>query len=72
MGPKQSHIADLGLTTKNGIAERYIRTMVEKARTALNNAHAHNDINTPIDLWIFAMHHVANQWNATPSKYLWA
>ena len=61
---------ELGLTTKNGIAERYIRTMVEKARTVLLNAHACNDINIPMELWTFAMRHVVTQWNATPRKDL--
>ena len=48
-GTKAITYCGFGTHHQNGIAERNIRTMVEKARTALNNAHAQNDINTPID-----------------------
>ena len=51
----------VGAHHQNGIAERHIRTMVEKARTVLLNAHARNDMKIPMELWTFAMRHVATQ-----------
>ena len=60
----------VGAHHQNGLAERYIRIMVERARTCLLNAHARNDVKIPMELWTFAMRHVTNQWNATPRRNL--
>ena len=60
----------VGAHHQNGIAERNIRIMVERARTVLLNAHACNNMKIKMELWTFAMRHVCNQWNATPRKDL--
>ena len=60
----------VGAHHQNGIAERHIRIIVERARTVLLNAHARNEIQVPMELWTFAMRHVVNQWNETPRQDL--
>ena len=56
----------VGAHHQNGIAERYIRTMVEKARTVLLNAHARWPDMIDMELWTFAFRHVVTKWNNTP------
>ena len=56
----------VGAHHQNGIAERYIRTMVEKARTVLLNAHARWPDAIDMELWTFALRHVITKWNNTP------
>ena len=56
----------VGAHHQNGVAERYIRTMVEKTRTVLLNAHAIWPSFIEMELWTFAFRHVVNQWNNTP------
>ena len=50
-----------GAYHQNGIAKRYIRTMVEKARTVLLNAHTRWPKSIDIELWIFSFRYVATQ-----------
>ena len=56
----------VGAHHQNGIAERHIRTMVEKARTVLLNAHARWPDAIKMELWTFALRHVVTKWNNTP------
>ena len=60
----------VGAHNQNGVAERYIRTFVEKARTVLLNAHARWPEHINMELWTFALRHVTTQWNNTPRKDL--
>ena len=55
---------------QNGIAEHYIRTIIERART--NFLHAAIKWKDGIDssLWTFAVNHAVHQWNNTPRKDL--
>ena len=56
----------VGAHHQNGIAERYIRTMVERTRTVLLNAHAMWPEIVDIELWTFAFRHIVTKWNNTP------
>ena len=60
----------VGAHHQNGIAERFIGILTERARTVLLNAHARNTIHIPMELWTFAFRHVCTQWNNTPRKEL--
>ena len=60
----------VGAHHQNGVAERYIRTMVEKARIVLLNAHARWPDHVDMELWTFAFRHVVTKWNNTPRKDL--
>ena len=51
---------------QNGIAEKYTRTMVEKTRLVLLNAHARWPYSIDMELWTFAFRLVVTQWNITP------
>ena len=59
-----------GAHHQNGVAERHIRTMVDKARTILLNAHAKWPEMVNMELWTFAIRHVVTQWNNTPRRDL--
>ena len=56
----------VGAHHQNGIAERYIRTMVEKKRTVLLNAHARWPEIVDMELWTFAFRHIVTKLNNTP------
>ena len=56
----------VGAYHQNGVAEKYIRTMVGKSRTALLNAHERCPNFIEIELWTFAFCRVVNQWTNTP------
>ena len=60
----------VGTHRQNGVVERFIRTMVEKARTVLLNAHARWPEQIDMELWTFAFRHVVTKWNNTPRKDL--
>ena len=51
---------------QNSVAERHVRTFVEKSRTVLLNASARWPGKIDMELWIVALRHVVNQWNNTP------
>lgn len=51
---------------QNGIAERYIRTIVERGRTNFIHAATKWPSKLPDELWTFAMNHAVHQWNNTP------
>ena len=55
-----------GAHHQNGVAERHMRTMVDKARTVLLNAHARWPEMVNMELWTFALRHVVTKWNNTP------
>ena len=55
---------------QNGVAESYIRTMVEKSRTILLNAHARWPEQIDMELWTFSFRHVVTKWNNTPREDL--
>ena len=60
----------VGAHNQNGIAERHIRTIVERARTILLHAMTRwpNAIKT--ELWTFAVNYTVDKWNATPREDL--
>ena len=60
----------VGAHHQNGVAERYIRMFVEKARNVLLNDHARWPDNIDLEIWTFAIRHVVNQWNNTPTTDL--
>ena len=60
----------VGAHHQNGVAERHIRTFVEKSRTVLLNACARWPGKIDMELWTFALRHVVNQWNNAPRKDL--
>ena len=66
------HITYCGFGTHhlNGIAERYLRTMVEKATTVLLNAHAHWSKSMKMEMWTYAFRHIVTQWINTPRRDL--
>ena len=61
----------VGAHWQNGVAERHIRTIVERARTVLLHASAQwpDDI-IETELWTFALNHCVQQWNKTPRPEL--
>ena len=58
----------VGAQHQNGVAERSIRTVVERARTMLIHAAIRNPDNFDATLWPFAMNHSAYIWNITPKE----
>ena len=56
----------VGAHHQNGVAERYIRMFIERARTVLLNAHARWPGKLDMELWTYALNHVVTQWNDTP------
>ena len=60
----------VGAHHQNGIAERYIRTMVDKARTVLLTVHARWPDMIDMELWTFVFCHVVTKWDNTPHKDL--
>ena len=60
----------MGTHHQNGVAERYIRTFVERARNVLLNAHARWPDTIDMEVWTFALRHVVTQWNNPPRAEL--
>lgn len=60
----------MGAHHQNGVAERHIRTFVERAITVLLNAHARWPDKINMELWTYALRHVVTQWNNTPRMEL--
>ena len=56
----------VGAHHQNGVAEIYIRTMVEKMRTVLPNAYARWPSPISMEYWTFSFRHFVNQRNSTP------
>ena len=56
----------VGAHHQNGIAERYIRTMVEKVRTAIQNVYARWPDAIDMERRTFSFRHVITKWNNTP------
>ena len=51
---------------QNGVAERHIRTVVERGRTNFIHAATKWPKALPTDLWTFAVNYSVHQWNHTP------
>ena len=53
----------VGAQHQNGVAERTIHTVIERARTNLIHAAIRNPDNINETLWPFALNHVCNVWH---------
>lgn len=63
--------AAVGAHHMNGVAERFIRTITERARTALLYASTRWDSGKiPTELWTYAVKHAVTTWNMTPRQDL--
>lgn len=63
--------AAVGAKHQNGVAERFIRTITERARSALLHAATRwPKDKIPIELWTFAVKHAVHTWNRTPREDL--
>ena len=51
---------------QNGIAEEYTKTIVDKSRTVLLNAHTIWPSSIDMELWVFVFRHVVLQLNNSP------
>jgi len=60
----------VGAHHQNGVAERYIRTIIERARTALLQAHSKWPGAIDLELWPFAVQYAVDTWNDSPRKDL--
>ena len=60
----------VGAHHQNGVAERHIRTLVERARTLLLHAATRWTDGLGTELWTFAIKHTLDSWNRTPRKDL--
>ena len=60
----------VGAHHQNGTAERFICTIVERARTSLLHAYAHWSIHIKMELWTFSVRYIIDQWNNTPHNDL--
>lgn len=60
----------VGQHSQNGVAERHVRTIVEKARAMLLHASSfwHDALDT--ELWTFAVNYAVHIWNNTPREDL--
>ena len=56
----------VGAQHQNGVAERAIRTVIERARTSLIHTAIRNPDNIDATLWPFALNHACNVWNEVP------
>ena len=59
---------------QNGVAERFIRTIIEKGRTNFIHAATHWPDALASELWTYAINYAVWQWNHTPKaslKYLY-
>ena len=60
----------VGAHHQNGVAERYIRTIIERSRTQLLHAQAHWKEKLDSELWTYSIRYLVRQWNNTPHKDL--
>ena len=60
----------VGAHHQNGKAERYIKTIIDKARTQLLHAHIHWDQHLLLELWTFSVQYAIDIWNNTPHPQL--
>ena len=60
----------VGAHHQNGVAERHIRTLVERARTLLLHAATRWTDGLATELWTFAVNYALYQWNNTPREDL--
>ena len=60
----------VGMHSQNGVAERHIRTIVEKARAMLLHASSHWQDELDTELWTFAVNYAIHIWNNTPREDL--
>ena len=55
---------------QNGVAERHIRTIVEKGHTNFLHTATKWPHTVPTELWTYAVNYSVYQWNNTPCKDL--
>ena len=60
----------VGAHHQNGVAERHIRIIVERARTALLHASTKWPDMIDPELWTYAVNYAVHQWNLTPREDL--
>ena len=58
----------MGAQHQNGVAERAIRTVIERARTSLIHAAIRIQDNINAMLWTFALNHACYVWNEVPKE----
>ena len=58
----------LGAQHQNGVAERMICTVIERARTSLIRAAIRNSENIDTTLWPFSLNHACYVWNEVPKE----
>ena len=58
----------MGAQHQNGVAERAIRTVIERARTSLIHAAMRNSDNINAMIWPFALNHACYVWNEVPKE----
>ena len=69
---KQQRISfcGVGAHNQNGVAERHIRTIVERARTILLHATTRWPNTIKTELWTFTVNYTVDKWNSTPREDL--
>ena len=65
-GAQTISYSGVGAQHQNGVAERAIRTVVERARTMLIHAAIRNPEFVDVSLWPFALSHSCHVWNTVP------
>ena len=60
----------VGARWQNGVTERYIRTITERARTMLLHTSTCWPDVISTELWTYAINHAVDKWNSTPQKDL--
>ena len=65
-GSQSISYSGVGAQHQNGVAERAIRTVVERARTMLIHAAIRNPEFVEVSLWPFALSHSCHVWNSVP------
>ena len=65
-GSQSITYSGVGAQHQNGVAERAIRTVVERARTMLIHAAMRNQEHVDVQFWPFAMTHSCHLWNTVP------
>ena len=67
-GSRSITYSGVGAQPQNGVAERAVRTVVERARTMLVHATIRNVDNVDASLWPSALNHSCYLWNTVPKK----
>ena len=60
--------SSVGAQHQNGVAERAMRTVIERACTSLIHAAIRNSDNINAAVWPFALNHACYVWNEVPKE----